>query len=115
MQHMYSVFVLALLSERCNSLKTIATKILMETIFVENFMQNIFGNLTFFSKVHIPRGNWEKVILGSRFHSFHQGGSSWGPWVLFGNTWGHAEELPGSQSSKAVFWKKQDEDAHSSL
>ena len=37
----------------------IATKIVMRTIFVENFMQNIFCNMKFFSKMHISRENEE--------------------------------------------------------
>ena len=37
----------ALLSKLCNSVKMIATKIFMRTIFVENFTQNIFCNITF--------------------------------------------------------------------
>ena len=38
----------------------------MRTIFVENFTQNIFGNLKFFAKVHILRENWEKAISSSQ-------------------------------------------------
>ena len=34
-----------LLSKRSNFVKTIATRIFMKTIFVENLTQNIFGNL----------------------------------------------------------------------
>ena len=49
----YVLFTFALLSERYNFVKIIATKIFMSAIFVENFMLNIFGNLQFFSKVHI--------------------------------------------------------------
>ena len=33
----------------------------MGTIFVENFMQMILGDLTFFSKIHISRENLEKA------------------------------------------------------
>ena len=61
------VEVFALLSERYNFVKMIATKIFVRTIFVENFTQNIFGHLKFFSKVHISRENREKVIQGPRF------------------------------------------------
>ena len=76
-------YTYALLSERCNFVKMIATKIFMRTIFVENFMQNIFGNLRIFSKVHISRENREKAILGSHFDLLHKEGPSWGPWVCF--------------------------------
>ena len=61
----------------------ISTKIFIETIFVENFIENIFCNLKFFSKGHILRGKREKVILGSRLDSFHDGGPSFQVLVLF--------------------------------
>ena len=56
----------------------IATKILVRTIFAENFMQNIFCNLKFSSKVHISRENWVKVILRSRFDPLREEGQGWG-------------------------------------
>ena len=62
-------------------------------------MMIIFGNLKFFSKVHISRENQEEVIWGSRFDPLHEGGLGWGPWVAFGNTWGHAQDL-----SLIKFW-----------
>ena len=63
----YSIklYLLALLSKRCNFVKMIATRIFMGTIIVENFMQNIFCDPTFFSKVHILRENREKLTLSS--------------------------------------------------
>ena len=51
----------------------VVTKIFMGINFVENFMPIIFGNLKFFSKVHILRENWEKVISGSRFEPSTEG------------------------------------------
>ena len=90
----YVFFTFALLSERCNFVKMIATKLFIRIFFVKNFMQNIFGNLIFFSKVHISRENREKVISGQPFYLVHEGEPSWGRWVLFGNIWGHASELP---------------------
>ena len=51
-----------LLSKCCNFVKMFVTKIFMKTILVENFMQNIFCNLTFFSKVHISRENRENLL-----------------------------------------------------
>ena len=72
----------------------IVTKIFIGTIFVENFMLNIFGDLRFFSEVLISRENREKwlgvhvstppqedrvggrrfypVILGTKLKNFHQ-------------------------------------------
>ena len=79
----------------------VATEIFMRYSLVENSTQNIFGDLTFSSKVHISRGNREKVIFGSHFEPLHRGGPSWGPWVFLGSTWGHAEEL-----SSIKFWMK---------
>ena len=61
------------LSERCNFVKMIVTKIFMRSIFEENFKQNIFGNPRFSSKVHISRENREKVISASRFDPVHEG------------------------------------------
>ena len=87
-------FTFALLSERCNFVKTVATKIFMGAIFVENFMSNIFCNMKFFSKVHISRVNREKVIMGSLFDPLLEGKLSRGWWFFFGDTWGHAQELP---------------------
>ena len=63
----YFLYTFALLSERCNFVKIITTKIFMRTILVENFMQHTLGNMTFFSKVHISRENRERVILDSPF------------------------------------------------
>ena len=37
-------------------------KIFMGTIDVENFMPNIFGNVTFFSRVHLSRENQENEL-----------------------------------------------------
>ena len=56
----------------------------MSTTFVENFMQNIFGDLTFFSKVHISRENRKKVMSGSHFDPFHKREPSWEQWVFLG-------------------------------
>ena len=39
----------------------------MSTILVENFTQNIFCNMTFFSKVYISRETRKKVISVSHF------------------------------------------------
>ena len=58
----FTLYTFALLSKRCSFVKMIATKIFVRTIFVENFMKNIFDNLTFFSKLHISRGNQGKMI-----------------------------------------------------
>ena len=78
----------------------VATEILMSTIFTENFTQNIFDDLKFFSNVHISRENRDKVILGTRFGPRHEGGQGWGPWVPFDDTRGHSEELPSIKAFK---------------
>ena len=72
----------------------IAAKIFTRTIFVENLMQNIFGDLKFSSKVHILRENREKMILGSRSDPLYEGRPSRGAVESFGNTRGHAQDLP---------------------
>ena len=82
--------IFALLSERCNSVKMIATKIFVKTIFVENLMQNIFGDLMFSPKMHISREKRENVISGSRFDSFYKRDRVGGRGLLFSNTLGHA-------------------------
>ena len=79
-------FTFALLSERCNAVKMIATKIFMRTIFVGNFIRNIFGNFEIFLKVHISRENREKVIPGSRFDSSTKGDRAVGDGFFFDNT-----------------------------
>ena len=71
---LYVYLILALLSERCNFVQIIATKIFTGTIFVENCMRNIFGDVKFSSKVHISRENREKVIAGSCFDALDQVG-----------------------------------------
>ena len=87
-------FTFALLSERCNIVKTIATKIFIRTIFVENFMLNIFANLKFFQKMLISRENRGKVISDSRFDPATKGNRAEDRGFFSGNTWGHAQELP---------------------
>ena len=72
----------------------IATNIFVRTVCVENFVNNFFGNLKFFEKVHISRDNREKAILGPRFDPFHKGGPAERLWVSFRNTWSHTHELP---------------------
>ena len=60
----HSIFDIRLISERRNIVKMIVTEIFIRTIFIDNFLQNIFTNLEFFSKSHTTRENREKVILG---------------------------------------------------
>ena len=78
-------FTFALLSERCNFVKMIAMKLFIGIIFVENFTQYIFCNLTFFSKVHISRGNRGKLTLRSRFDPVQEERQSRRPWVSLGD------------------------------
>ena len=64
-----------------------ATKIFMGTIFVENFMQNIFFNLTFFSKMRILRVTGGKLTLSLRFELSAKGDNkSWEPLISPDNT-----------------------------
>ena len=65
--NVYFLKTFALLLKRCNYVTMIATEIFMRTNFVENFMPNIFCDMTFSSKVHISRENREKLILSSHF------------------------------------------------
>ena len=49
------------------------TKIFIETIFLDYFRENIFGDFKFFSKMHFSRENRENVIPSSPFDRNGQG------------------------------------------
>ena len=68
----------------------IGTEVFIETILLENFTQNTFGDVKFFSKVHISRENPEKMVLGARFDSPPKRGNELGAVGSCGNTLGHA-------------------------